>query len=132
MRAHKPAPVRRHDDDAPARRQDAPDLVAAARVGLSTVSSACTSSTRSIEASGSGIIIGSTSAEAEGPVAGQFTTPWLAGMKASVRSALGADRREIGRRVAETEHAQARQLAPEASDRAPDEPARRRAPSGLA
>ena len=101
-------------------------------LGLSTDSSACTSSTRSIEASGSGIIIGSTSAEAERPLAGQFTTPWLAGMKASVRSALGADRREIGRRVAETEHAQARGLAPEAVDRAPDEPARRRARAGCA
>ena len=58
-------------------------------LGLSTVSSACTTSTRSIEASGSGIIRGSTRAEADGPVPGQFTTPWVAGMKASVRSHSG-------------------------------------------
>ena len=37
-----------------------------------------------MEASGSGIMKGSTRAEAEAPVEGQFTTPWLAGMKAGV------------------------------------------------
>ena len=32
---------------------------------------------------------GSTSAEDDRPAAGQFTTPWKAGMKASVRSLAG-------------------------------------------
>jgi hypothetical protein len=58
-------------------------------LGLSTFSRACTTRARSMDASGSGIARGSTSAEADKPVAGQFTTPWKAGMKARVRSLAG-------------------------------------------
>ena len=86
-------------------------------LGLSTVSSAWTRSTRSMQASGSGIDRGSTRAEAEGPVPGQFTTPWLAGMKASVRSLSASRRRQIGRRIAEAEHAQAREMGPRTARR---------------
>ena len=58
-------------------------------LGLSTVSRAWTTRMRSMDASGRGSMKGSTRAEAEAPVDGQFTTPWLAGMKASVRSHSG-------------------------------------------
>ncbi len=41
---------------------------------------------------GSGIIVASTSAAAERPEEGQFTTPCSAGMKASTRTASGTNR----------------------------------------
>ena len=61
-------------------------------LGCSAVSSACAISARSIEASGSGSMSPSTSAEDERSVDGQWTTPCAAGMKASVRCASSRKR----------------------------------------
>ncbi len=55
-------------------------------VGFSAVSMPCTTMIRSIVESSSGSMVGSISVDAEGPVAGQFTTPCCAGMKAISRS----------------------------------------------
>ncbi len=43
---------------------------------------------RSTADSGSGIMVGSANAVQERPLGGQFTTPWLVGMNAMVRSAM--------------------------------------------
>ena len=54
---------------------------------MSLVSSECATRIRSMAESGSGIIVGSTSAQVGRPSVGQCTTPCSAGMKASVRCA---------------------------------------------
>ena len=122
MRAHRP---RRFGTTASSRPPAASTrhTSRSSAAGSCVISKPCTSSTRSTALSASGSSFSSTSAESAGRVVGHFTTPCPAGMKAEAALGLLAEQAEIGRGIADAEHALAGGVAPQAADAAADEAA---------
>ena len=106
------APVRRHDDDAPARRQDPPDLVQELATGSRRFRARAPPGPGRSRLRAAASSVGSTRAEAEAPDAGQFTTPCARRHEGERPLAFGAHGGEIGRRVAEADQAQGRRAGP--------------------
>ena len=122
----QPAPVRHHRQQPAARRQHAPHL-AQQRAGSCDISSACTSSTRSTAASVSGRSISSTSAASAGPRGRPFHHALRRRHEGKAALGLFAKQAEIGRRIADAEHALAARIGPARADAAADEAARHHA-----
>ena len=95
--------------------------------GSFVISSACTSSTRSTAPSVSGNSFSSTSADSAGRAVGHFTTPCAGRHEGEAALGLLAEQAEIGRRIADAEHALAGGIAPQRTHAAADKAARHHA-----